>query len=355
MDQFLADYGMLTPYAAGTKTSINAGKTKLVVQGKDGGFFINDLWTSYGRVFGCKLLQPTSYKSRNPNEAVKPPAWRLRMWLSPQGIGEIAEGCVALAYAAGFTAVDFGGKVYSVEDRLFNPSVPKKIALGCPLLDGNLRYGMDPVKDALFQNVYYVNLKRYSTTMKGAPKTPPSVFDQNKQPANPSIIYSGCYATSEVSLSAYKGDENSGISISFTAVQFARDGDRLPDGYDDETAALAAIAAIDQPVFAPYVPSAIPAATAQGWPPGAIPVQQPAAAPVAQAPVVQAAPPPPPAPVWNGATRKWEFPQPAQPPRDGFTPGPAQSWQSPPNGAFTPASQSAPQAAALPAGFPPPR
>ncbi len=88
-----------------------------------------------------------------------------------------------------------------------------------PLKDGDIEKGNDPV----YANAYYISANSKS-------KVP--VFDRQKQPIQPELAYSGCYAV--VSVNFFPFEQGSkGIACGLNAVLKYADGERLSGGVSD--------------------------------------------------------------------------------------------------------------------------
>lgn len=88
-----------------------------------------------------------------------------------------------------------------------------------PLKDGDIDKGEDPV----YAQAYFVSANSKS-------KVP--VFDRARQPIDPSLAYSGCYAV--VSVNFYPFEQGSkGIACGLNAVLKFADGERLSGGMSD--------------------------------------------------------------------------------------------------------------------------
>jgi hypothetical protein len=368
VDSFLATTGLRGPQQDGK--SANAGKIAKISISK-GNAYLNNFWTPFARVVPpCTLDVPDVYRGPGAEaDSDKTPTYKIRLILNPQACQEIEEACVALVYAAHaagnpkFAPVTYGDKVYSLEARLFDPTVPTALQLASPLLDGNIRYAKDPVNDAIYQGVKYLNAKMYPTSSatSGIAQRP-TVIDMFGKEGPPTLIHAGDYGAVMIDLGTYsKG--GTGVRAGFTVVRMVAEGDRIATGFNRAGAAVAEMAHMEPMNFGSFAtqpPPAPPGAVPQGFPPGGYPVQppqgypaQPPAQPPQGYPAQAAAAAPPPAPVWNAQTAQWELPQPAAaaaPAQAAWTPPPAG-----PNG-FAPPPGQLPQQAALPPGaYPPPR
>jgi hypothetical protein len=378
VDSFLATTGLRGPQQDGK--SANAGKIAKISISK-GNAYLNNFWTPFARVVPpCNLDVPDVYRGPGAEaDSDKTPTYKIRLIFNPQACQEIEEACVALVYAAHaagnpkFAPVTYGDKVYSLEARLFDPTVPTALQLASPLLDGNIRYAKDPVNDAIYQGVKYLNAKMYPTSSatSGIAQRP-TVIDMFGKEGPPTLIHAGDYGAVMIDLGTYsKG--GTGVRAGFTVVRMVAEGDKIATGFNRAGAAVAEMAHMEPMNFGSFAtqPAAAPAgygqtppgAVPQGYPtqpngapagygqlpPGGVPAQPPAGYSAPQGYPVQ-----PPAPVWNPQTAQWELPQPAQqaasPTQAAWTPPPAG-----PNG-FAPPPGQLPQQAALPPGaYPPPR
>ena len=337
MDKFLEIYGMRTPYKVGTTTSANEGVTASISEFK-GKYYLNNLWTAYGRLVICNLAAPTVYtgKAGTPDDKNQTPTYGVRVLLNPLGCGDIESACIALAYAAKgpFSSVTYGDKVFSVEQRLFDPTVPAGLQIKVPLLDGNMKYAKDPVNDEIYKGFKYLNARMYPSVKKtGAQQRPVLISASGEVLTDPSFIKNGDYVTVKLSLNTYVYENNPGIRAGFDTVRYAAEGDLIASGFNGEAAARAAASGMEPTDFGSFVtkeavqPNYNPAQP----PPGGIPTHfPPSAAPAATVVVASPPPsiPPPPQPVWNAQTGQWEFPQQQQAPANAAMPA-GQPWQAP--------------------------
>lgn len=258
MDQFLTNHGTHGPFIKGTTDSINKGK--IVVDDKLHQF-INGFWTSYGRVMFCSLDKPSAYK---PNASAEPGRlmYTVRLLLNPAGCaewGEAANVLVAAAQNDSKARTKFqplGAK--SVMDR-FGLHVSQG-GLNWPLQNGDLRYQQDPIKFADYQGMRYVNLGMYPATTAGVAQKP-IIMDRGGQLCDPNVIYPGCYATAQITLSWYANDFSAGIKTQLSSIMFAYDGVRIANNFDNVQNAQHAAQSMAEPDFGPA--------------PGTQPIQQP--------------------------------------------------------------------------------
>ena len=59
----------------------------------------------------------------------------------------------------------------------------------------------------------------------------PQVVDAKRRPADPGIIYSGCYCKVSISFFAFSVNGNKGIAAGLGNIQFLRDGEPLGGGH----------------------------------------------------------------------------------------------------------------------------
>ena len=103
-------------------------------------------------------------------------------------------------------------------------ALDEKFPNGCknprnPFCDGNEK--VDEWGDSYKDTIYV----RARTQFK------PKVFDQNRvEILDADKVYSGCYCRAVVAPYAYDQAGNRGVAFSLEAVQFLRDGERLPGG-----------------------------------------------------------------------------------------------------------------------------
>ncbi len=91
-----------------------------------------------------------------------------------------------------------------------------------------------------YEDMMVLATHRSVTLKNGGANAPPAIIDKNKAPltAADGRPYAGCYVNAKVSIYCQTG-ENPGVRASFSAVQFARDGEEFgsgtpsADGFDD--------------------------------------------------------------------------------------------------------------------------
>jgi hypothetical protein len=99
----------------------------------------------------------------------------------------------------------------------FGGKRPNKAVLKLPLRDGDVERD-----DEAYQDAYFINCNN---------KTAPQVVDAKRRPADPGIIYSGCYCKVSISFFAFSVNGNKGIAAGLGNIQFLRDGEPLGGGH----------------------------------------------------------------------------------------------------------------------------
>lgn len=94
----------------------------------------------------------------------------------------------------------------------FGGKTPSKAALKLPLRDGIER------DDDAYQDCMFINANN---------KQAPQVVDAERHPADPSIIYSGCYCRVTIQFYTFNVNGNRGVGASLGNIQFVEDGESL--------------------------------------------------------------------------------------------------------------------------------
>ena len=105
-------------------------------------------------------------------------------------------------------------------DKLKNKGVlPPFEAIRSPLRDGDLERPDDPA----YAGCWFISAKSDKK---------PEVVDQNADPMDAALLYSGCYARVAMNFYAYNTNGNRGITAGLNGIQFVRDGEPLGSHFD---------------------------------------------------------------------------------------------------------------------------
>ena len=105
-------------------------------------------------------------------------------------------------------------------DKLKNKGVlPPFEAIRSPLRDGDLERPDDPA----YAGCWFISAKSDKK---------PDVVDQNADPMDSALLYSGCYARVAMNFYAYNTNGNRGITAGLNGIQFVRDGELLGSHFD---------------------------------------------------------------------------------------------------------------------------
>lgn len=105
---------------------------------------------------------------------------------------------------------------------------PKELGgLHYPLRRGNDLYIKDPVKNAIFKDMYFVNASMYPKTSKGDLQEP-MTYDERNMRCPPTLFYRGCYGRAIMRCAWYDNPRGGkGVTFYLEGVQFARHGEKL--------------------------------------------------------------------------------------------------------------------------------
>ena len=98
-------------------------------------------------------------------------------------------------------------------------SVPPLTAIKTPLRDGDTERPDDPA----YAGCWFISAKSDKK---------PDVVDQNADPMDSALLYSGCYARVAMNFYAYNTNGNRGITAGLNGIQFVRDGEPLGSHFD---------------------------------------------------------------------------------------------------------------------------
>jgi Protein of unknown function (DUF2815) len=115
---------------------------------------------------------------------------------------------------------------YTAEELLFLDD--KLGGLHYPLRAGSENYMRDPVRYEQWRELFFVNASMSATDTKGNPQRP-IYLDASGQLCDPSIFYSGCYGSMQLTFYAYpkagtQGRGSRGVGVGLNAVRFANQG-----------------------------------------------------------------------------------------------------------------------------------
>ena len=150
--------------------------------------------TGVVRASFVQITEPKSVKGSDPKYSVS-----LIIGKDDKETLDVVEKAIDNAIEDG--ASKFGGKV------------PKKSTLKLPLRDGDTDRD-----DEVYAGSFFINCND---------KHQPQVVDANRNQADPSIIYSGCYIRASVSFYAFNTNGNKGIAAGLGNIQFIKDGESL--------------------------------------------------------------------------------------------------------------------------------
>lgn len=99
---------------------------------------------------------------------------------------------------------------------IWGGKIPKKLKL--PLRDGD----DERPEDTVYQRMMFLNANNSRM---------PAIIDRKCQPImDEDEVYSGCYANVKISVYPFNKNGNQGVACSLTAIQKAKDGERLSGG-----------------------------------------------------------------------------------------------------------------------------
>jgi ssDNA-binding protein len=113
-----------------------------------------------------------------------------------------------------------------------------------PLRSGDEAFSVStkPLSFAHWRGLYFINTSVNPKTKQGADRRPISL-DELGNPTDPARFYPGCYARLKVTVATFSNSGNNGITFFLDAIQFARHGEPIKTGFDQEGAARNAFAA----------------------------------------------------------------------------------------------------------------
>jgi hypothetical protein len=216
--------------------------------------------TPIGRAAFLNHMRPKQVKQRDGS--MGQPIFSGTILLNPNACGDIYRAIVAVATARFAPEVKPDPqnpqvmKSYSAEELLFLP--PAMGGLHYPLRAGSESYMRDPVRYEPWRELFFINASLPATDTKGNPQRP-VYLDQAGHLCDPSILYSGCYVTMQLTFFPYPkagtpGQGSRGVGVGLNAIRFANAG--APMGTFD--AAKSASEAFAKAGNMPMAPQAAP-------------------------------------------------------------------------------------------------
>lgn len=218
-----------------------------------------------GRLGFVNLARPKQVKQ--PDGSMGQPIFSLTILLNPNACSDLYRAIVAVATAR-FAPEQKpdptlplleGGRpqlrTYSAEELLFMR--PEQGGLHYPLRLGSESYMRDPVKYEQWRELFFINASLPATDTKGGSQRPVT-FDEQGQLCDPSKLFSGCYASAQLTFFPYpkagaQGRGSRGVGVSVNGVRFYRTGDPLGTFDAAKSAASAWAAAGQMPRATPPV------------------------------------------------------------------------------------------------------
>jgi Protein of unknown function (DUF2815) len=190
-------------------------------------------------------------------------------------------------------------------------TVPGSHMLGVPEAQGGYHYPLrsgdeafaastKPLNFVHYRGLMFINTSMSPRTKKGGDQRP-VCLDELGNLTDPARFYPGCYARLKIAITWFSNSGNNGVTCYLEAIQFAKHGERIAMGFDQEGAARSAFAAVGA------LPVAQPLDLAASGPHTA----GPGSVPAGFAPAGFAPPPPQQQPAQP--VQQWGAPQPQQP------------------------------------------
>jgi len=183
-----------------------------------------------GRLAFLNIARPKQIKQ--PDGSMGAPIFSGTILLNPNACGDLYRAIVAVATHRfpPETKPDPQNpsvmRQYTAEELLFLDA--RMGGLHYPLRAGSENYMRDPVRYEQWRELFFVNASLPATDTKGNPQRP-IYLDQSGQLCDPSIFYSGCYGTMQITLFPYPkagqpGRGGRGVGVGLNAVRFANAG-----------------------------------------------------------------------------------------------------------------------------------